>query len=574
MREAPKRMPSAGPAQQALLAAPGVQDLVGRTGQPLDAHTRAMAEPRFGHDFSRVRVHADGAASASARALGAAAYTVGPHIVFGGGRYAPGSATGRSLLFHELAHVVQQGTAPSASPLSLAPPRDEAERQASAAASRASAGMRVGHLAPAPAALVMRSPLSDRLAQLAAEPRERVFDELRRTGAAPGDVDALAVVRGRFPPGTDDRWLAENLLQHGPETLWPPAIMTRRAELAREHSWAPEPGNIRAELPYPQGTDTSGTLPVVAYFFPGLTSARALVIGGIHGNEVQGARTVEALRGELARLSAAGRRPRFTTILVPILNARTHDPALSKQGKRYLPRRASEVAADPTTRARETNVIEPNRTFPAPNETYADVRARQSRGEPDLVYTGPRRSRDQSSTMMPPETRALVSLIERFRPSRIASVHAHGISTGGSARPGNDPGIFVDPARVPVAGHPGQAQDDPAGDELARRMLAAGRRRLPGLPASVQSGPANPFLGNTGATPTRYSASVPTNEGYSLGDWAPSLGINTITIEVPQYGNPSAGSGKVPKPDQLAVERMHMEVLLEAFLEVPGGSTP
>ncbi|HEX2210440.1 MAG TPA: hypothetical protein VHG93_22365, partial [Longimicrobium sp.] len=430
-------------------------------------------------------------------------------------------------------------------------------------------GARVGPLGPAPAGLVMRSPLSDRLARLATASREQVFDELRRSGAAPRDADALAVLRARFPAGTDDRWLAEKLLEHGPEPLWPPEVMTRRVELARNHYWAPEAGDIRASLPYPPRTDTTGTLPVVAYFFPGRTAERALVIGGIHGNEVQGARTVQALRAELTRASLAGRPPRFTTILVPVLNARTHDPRLRSQGQRYLPRRVQELAADPATRARETNGIEPNRTFPAPGETYADVRARQRVGQPDLLYTGPPRGRDQSSTMMPPETRALVRLIERFNPSRIASVHAHGIAPRGTARAGNDPGIFVDPRRIPVPGRPGLLRDDPAGDALANRMLAAGRRRLPTLPASVQSGLADPFLGNTGATPTRYSPSVPTNEGYSLGDWAPARGINTITIEVPQYGNHPTLRSSVPNPDRLAVERMHMEVLLEVFLEVP-----
>ena len=82
-------------------------------GQPLDTTTRAFMEPRFGRDFSRVRVHADQAAADAARALAAEAFTVGEHIVFGAGRYAPGGAAGRGLLAHELAHTVQQRTAPA-----------------------------------------------------------------------------------------------------------------------------------------------------------------------------------------------------------------------------------------------------------------------------------------------------------------------------------------------------------------------------------------------------------------------------------------------------------------------------
>jgi Domain of unknown function (DUF4157) len=77
-------------------------------GVPLgDAH-RSFFEPRFGHDFSAVRIHHDARAAQSARELGARAYTVGHDIVFGAGEFQPGSAGGRRLLAHELTHVVQQ----------------------------------------------------------------------------------------------------------------------------------------------------------------------------------------------------------------------------------------------------------------------------------------------------------------------------------------------------------------------------------------------------------------------------------------------------------------------------------
>jgi hypothetical protein len=80
-------------------------------GQPLPEHVRTFFEPRFGHDFSRVRVHADARAHESAQALDALAYTAGRHVVFARGQYDPDSRAGRRLLAHELAHVVQQGAA-------------------------------------------------------------------------------------------------------------------------------------------------------------------------------------------------------------------------------------------------------------------------------------------------------------------------------------------------------------------------------------------------------------------------------------------------------------------------------
>lgn len=83
----------------------------GLSGAPLPATFRSYFEPRFGHDFSRVQLHADGAAARSARALGARAFTVGESISFGAGEYRPGTQAGLKLLAHELAHVVQQRTA-------------------------------------------------------------------------------------------------------------------------------------------------------------------------------------------------------------------------------------------------------------------------------------------------------------------------------------------------------------------------------------------------------------------------------------------------------------------------------
>jgi hypothetical protein len=88
-------------------------------------------EPRFGHDFSRVRVHMDAQAAESARAVNALAYTVGRDVVFGPGKYAPATREGRKLLAHELAHVSQQGAeeAPSRG-LAIGSPESWQEREA------------------------------------------------------------------------------------------------------------------------------------------------------------------------------------------------------------------------------------------------------------------------------------------------------------------------------------------------------------------------------------------------------------------------------------------------------------
>src|SRR5215210_1584606 len=88
---------------------PIVHDVLRSPGQPLDVATRSFMEQRFGHDFGRVRVHADPKAAESTLTVNAIAYAVGHDLVFGAGRYAPGTGEGCRLLAHELTHVVQQG---------------------------------------------------------------------------------------------------------------------------------------------------------------------------------------------------------------------------------------------------------------------------------------------------------------------------------------------------------------------------------------------------------------------------------------------------------------------------------
>jgi hypothetical protein len=105
------RMKSLAGSAPAQTAPPMVQAVLRSPGRPLDAAARAFMEPRFGHDFSRVRVHAGAAAAQSAREVNARAYAVGRDIVFGAGEYQPSTSQGRSLLAHELAHVRQDAQA-------------------------------------------------------------------------------------------------------------------------------------------------------------------------------------------------------------------------------------------------------------------------------------------------------------------------------------------------------------------------------------------------------------------------------------------------------------------------------
>lgn len=119
------QMKAAGPGNAVGVEAPPiVHEVLRSSGQPLDRTTRNFMEPRFGQDFSSVRVHTDAKAAESAKAVGARAYTVGQNMIFGKGEFTPGTDAGQKLLGHELTHVVQQGTKLSSETLRRSPDTD------------------------------------------------------------------------------------------------------------------------------------------------------------------------------------------------------------------------------------------------------------------------------------------------------------------------------------------------------------------------------------------------------------------------------------------------------------------
>jgi Domain of unknown function (DUF4157) len=133
---------------------PIVNEVLRSPGQRLDATTRAFMEPRFGSDFSHVRIHSNEVAGRSAREVSAQAYTVGKDIVFGSGRFAPETPEGRHLLSHELTHVIQQSGHATATlqrqPAAPAGTAEKSEEKAGASqpAATASQGENEAELSP------------------------------------------------------------------------------------------------------------------------------------------------------------------------------------------------------------------------------------------------------------------------------------------------------------------------------------------------------------------------------------------------------------------------------------------
>jgi len=146
---------SMGAAKQGEVPA-SVRSVLASAGTPLATAVRAPMEHGFGHDFSRVRVHSDAQAARSADDVDARAYTVGSHVVFGGGHYAPHSRAGLHLLAHELAHVVQQSGSEvqrKARGFEVGAVNDPAEREADDAADRVMANVPVSSSSSRPVSL-------------------------------------------------------------------------------------------------------------------------------------------------------------------------------------------------------------------------------------------------------------------------------------------------------------------------------------------------------------------------------------------------------------------------------------
>ena len=203
---------SEGPDQ----APPSVHRVLAMGGEPLAASVRADFEQRFGHDFSRVRVHVDSAAQVSAKEVNAQAYTVGDHVVFGGAWYRPTAPEGRRLIAHELTHVLQQRSAGPAAgtPGRVSSPDSAEERQAEALAQDVVSGTVGAHASRVVARTGVDESAQgvDELPALAAGPVYRQATIPGSTGGPGGCgdllqeiVDLLNEVAKRFNDALDDR---------------------------------------------------------------------------------------------------------------------------------------------------------------------------------------------------------------------------------------------------------------------------------------------------------------------------------------------------------------------------------
>jgi hypothetical protein len=194
---------------ESMTAPPAVQDALNSPGHSLDQSTRERMEAGLGHDFSRVRVHADADAAAANRAVNSSAFTVGQDVVFGAGQYRPHTASGQHLLAHELTHVVQQargGTlavqrqTTSFGPTAGAPANWNAEvKAATSSADRAAllqkaVGVPVADVTTSSAADA--SPVAAKLTEFSSSSQKVNYDENLNSKQSPVDRHTLSLDAG------------------------------------------------------------------------------------------------------------------------------------------------------------------------------------------------------------------------------------------------------------------------------------------------------------------------------------------------------------------------------------------
>jgi len=402
---------------------------------------------------------------------------------------------------------------------------------------------------------------------------------LIRNGALP-DEKWIANLSGVLDE--DEVWLADTLRRYGPEPLWP---LSEVKERIIRHLSIYVDSDIQTVLPY-----VDSDFPVRAYFFPGRTERRALILSGIHGDEGAGVLVAERLRTLLRDELKEENRPYFTTIIVPVVIPRTR-----VTNQRYVPGGLGLVQVRKNHHHDAQNEfdlvwhdIEPNLNYPLPGENYAMARRRgENKPTHAELVTRVRSASGRTQIRAPrgpftsirllPETATLIQLIERFQPERLAVIHSHSrMSECHRCREGQEsdcggegPGIFVDPRGLdPASGRMDNRQQLEEDKRLAALMISEAREALrrQGLPSTSNGEPAFPPLaGNDSCRTNQMLYYSPRRmEGNSLGDWAPvpapgRPGIATVTIELPKYRDSE-------KRAERRVIQLHRDVLAEIFL--------
>ena len=278
-------------------APPIVHQVLSSPGRRLDPETRGLMEPRFGYNFSRVRIHADSKAAESARAVNALAYTVGNDLVFGANRYAPHLPRGQRLLAHELTHVVQQQSstlqALGHSDLQVSHPTDPLERDAEAAASSVETSQRLPSVHSASGGLIAREAVDD---------SPRTPEEAESQGEE-GAGEVETTVSGEFETrlGVGPKPVAAGA---GPAKTAPPAASSKKAAARKTYT-----------------TDAKISLPATPVLDRSLTTAQVSALAKDDSGTTAGLTQYKLPYQTEVRQAFRGKKHWVTSIKVSLNNA-------------------------------------------------------------------------------------------------------------------------------------------------------------------------------------------------------------------------------------------------------------
>ncbi|WP_110850844.1 hypothetical protein [Georgenia satyanarayanai] len=285
--------------------------------------------------------------------------------------------------------------------------------------------------------VIQRTPLSDELARASAgKPPSAILalvGEKRFTDGAldKAELAALTGVLRTALPDSDDHWMALT-------------ILNGRLGMSGGVTTAEAP-QLAKDIP---------SQPIVVHFVKGRSDERALVIAGVHGSERQGIEVAQALLATLQK-----QQPHYSVVVVPSLFPQHADPAWGVEGKRQ--------------RGTQTN-----RNFPSLDATvgsYAggkalDPAGKELKAAPAPTATAGGGNGPVKVSPVLAENVMLMELIDRFRPSRIISIHG--------TKDTSASGVFADPHFTSPAKRKAIETIAAIGASLAVLMPAAGQRAL------------------------------------------------------------------------------------------------
>jgi hypothetical protein len=256
--------------------------------------------------------------------------------------------------------------------------------------------------------------------------------------------------------------------------------------------------------------------PVEAWYFPGSSEKKAMVIGGVHGSELSSIETAYAVISNLL----AAEKPAYSVLVIPCL--------FPDNARQALQNPATIGSTQNTGRYSKSSAPDPNRQLPAPGRAY-----------------DPQSNKDALGRTIEKENAILLQLVNDFKPERIASIHA--------IRDTSHAGIYADPRTDEQGIALGFEPDSTLAVTMAALAQACGARvpgnNLENQPAALYYRDPVPAKKGTRQSRNFKGSSLPSGrgQGVSLGTWAATAikdpqrpeanrqAMVLVTVELPGY---------------------------------------